>query len=358
MLTEKTVTRMILILTGLGMILRTYQIDFQCYWTEEQYTLMMANLPFTEILSRSIFTDCNPPVFYLLAHASLILSGFSDIAIRYPSLICGVLMIPAMYLLGFMYKNEMTGLYCAGFTTVMFPLVYYSQFGRAYAMSLLFFVMALIMYIRIRDGDHSFGSKTIFGILAALNIWTHLFAIIPVGLMMADLILTNGRKMMRSTVILGLLCLPLVQMAVSFVQGRITSNSSSGTGQGFGMNLTQILVMTPYEFFSTLFPYFGILTVIAWKQDPSPIAKRLLIIAFATIGIGVTCSFFTPVFPRYYLTVSLIFILLSAVACADFTEMFETNTQKLTVFSAVLIFMVMMQNGSFIAHYTTQKYVC
>lgn len=338
--------------------MRIWQIGFQCYWTEEQYTLAMANRPFMEILSSSILTDCNPPVYYLLAHATLLISGFSDVAIRYPSLICGVLLIPAMYYLGLVYKNQMTGLYCAGFTAVLFPLVYYSQFGRAYAVSLLFFTAALIMYIRIKDGNHSYGSKMMFGILVALNVWTHLFSIIPLGLMMGDLILLHGRKMAWPTIITGLLCYPLLQMPVSLLQSRITTNPASGTGQGFGMNVIQILNNTPYEFFSTVFPYFGIMTIIGWKQEKSPILNRLLIIALVTILIGFACSYFTPFFPRYFLTVSLIIVLASAVACANVTEMLKTDTQKLTLMFGILAFAILMQSGSFIAHYTTQKYVC
>lgn len=358
MLTEKLETKIILILMGIGTILRSYQIGFQCFWTEEQFTLGMANLPFREILEKSILTDCNPPIYYLLAHASLMLSGFENVAIRYPSLICGILLIPAMFFLGLAYKNQMTGLYCAGFTAIMFPLVYYSQFGRAYAISLLFFVLALIMYVRIKDGDHSCGSKLIFGILAALNIWTHLFSIIPLGLMMIDLVISNGLKMWKSVTAFGLLSIPLFQMPISFLQGRIVQNPASGTGQGFGMNVTQILATTPYEFFSTIFPYIGILTFLGWYQDKSPVANRLLAISLLTIVIGLICSLFTPFFPRYYLTVSLIFILISAVACANFTETLETNAQKLTLFSVVICFLFLMQNSSFVADYTTQKYEC
>jgi mannosyltransferase len=361
MIPEKLQTRILIVLIAIGAFLRFYQVGFQCYWTEEQYTLTMAKLSFGEILNASIITDCNPPLYYLSAHAVMIVSGFADLSIRYPSVICGILLIPAMFALGYVYKNQMTGLYCAGFTTILYPLVYYSQFGRAYSMSFLFFVIALIFYIRIKDGDHSYGTKALFGILAALNIWTHLFALIPIGLMILDLIISNGRKMAKSVILTGMLCSPLIWMPLSFIKSRITMAPATGTSQGFGMTLPQILITTPFEFFSTAFPYFGILSIIGMNDlwnDKEEIGLKLVIIAFATMIIGIICSLFTPFFPRYFLTVSFIFILISAVACANFTELIESDKNKILVFFILLGFLLAFQNGDYIAHYFTQKYVC
>ena len=190
-----------------GSILRIFNIGFQCLWTEEQYTLQMSRLPAFDIISTSLTSDVNPPVFYLLSHLSMVFSGFVEIAIRYPSIITGILAIPAMYLLGKTMKDEITGLFCAGLTAYLFPLVYYSQFGRAYAASFLIFVITLILFIKIRRGDQQAHLPVFFGILAALNVWTHLYSIIPVSLLILDLIIT--KKEIKPAIISGILCLPL-----------------------------------------------------------------------------------------------------------------------------------------------------
>lgn len=362
MINEKIQTRILCFLIAIGGILRFYEIGLQCYWLEEQYTLMMAKMPVIDLLNASLIIDCNPPLYYLAAHAVMMISGFTDLSIRYPSVICGILLIPAMFMLGLTYKNQMTGLYCAGFTTILFPLVYYSQFGRAYSMSFLFFVLALIVYIRIKDGNHSYGNKALFGVLAGINIWIHLFAVIPVGLLILDLILCNGRKMAKSVIITGIICSPLIYMPLTLIQTRITANSSNGIGgQGFGMTVQQILFTIPYEFFYTAFPYFGILTIIGITdiyRNKEEIGTKLVIIAVITMIIGVLCSLVTPFFPRYFLTVSFIFILISAVACANFTDEIKNDNTKIMIFFLVLAFLLLFQSGSFIAHYTVQKYIC
>jgi len=177
-----------------------------------------------------------------------------------------------------------------------------------------------------------------------------------------DKIVSNGRKMTKSVIITGILCSPLIWMPLSFIQTRITTApTAAGTSQGFGMTIPQILITTPFEFFSTAFPYFGILSLIGMNDlwdNKEEIGTKLILIAFSTMIIGIICSLFTPFFPRYFLTVSFIFILISAVACANFTELIESDKNKILVFFIILGFLLAFQNGDYIAHYFTQRYVC
>lgn len=68
----------------IGVILRVFQVGFQCYWLEEIYTLNLVNNTITDVIYLSLFKDCNPPVYYVLAHLASVASGFQDVAIRYP----------------------------------------------------------------------------------------------------------------------------------------------------------------------------------------------------------------------------------------------------------------------------------
>lgn len=340
-----------------GSILRIYNIGFQCLWTEEQYTLQMSRLPAFEIITTSLTTDVNPPVFYLLSHLSMILSGFVEIAIRYPSVITGILAIPAMYLLGRTTKDEITGLFCAGLTAYLFPLVYYSQFGRAYAASFLIFVVTLIFFIRIRKGDQRIHLLVSFGILAGLNIWTHLYAIIPVSLLLIDLLII--KKEIKPAIISGISCLPLLSIPFTTLHSRIGTSSSSGVGTGFGMKLSEILIITPREFFGSLFPYLTIMSFWGiYQERKNRVIIELAVIASITIIIGAITSFYTPFFPRYYLQVSSILILSASIACANLIEPIKSKNLKLLVIIGITILFLAMLSGEIMDHYLIQKYTC
>jgi hypothetical protein len=129
-------------------------------------------------------------------------------------------------------------------------------------------------------------------------------------------------------------------------------------GQDFGMSLPQMIVNTPREFFSVVFPYVFILTVVGWMQEKSEILNRLLTISIITIILGFCCSMLTPTFPRYFMTVSFIFILSSATVLANYTEQAGTDRNKLIIYVAVIALLFFLQIGEFISHYTIQQYVC
>ena len=76
--------------------------------TEELYTLDVVKLSLMGIITNFDYT---PPVYNLLAHFSYVLFNGYDVAIRFPSVIAGILLIPAAFYLGEEYYNEMAGLY-------------------------------------------------------------------------------------------------------------------------------------------------------------------------------------------------------------------------------------------------------
>ena len=331
------------ILTFCGAALRLYKLDFQCLWTEEMFTLGMSKLSMLDIITTF---DFNPPIYYLCAHVAWLLT--SDIySIRYPAVICGILLIPCMYWLGRVYKDELTGLYCAAFTTILFPLIYYAQYGRAYEMSVLCFCVALILYIRIKRGE---SLEIWFAIVAALNIWVHLFAIIPIGLMLIDLLLDNIRNKKCVVGIVGLSVLPFIGVFLEIFKSRSISTVS------YGASAVQMIVLTPLELFNTLFLNIIVMSGLGLWIGQDKLKSNLAGIAIITIVIGIICSMFTSFFPRYYMTVSLIFLLIASVACVELTEKF--GRWKWIIFIILITIFTWMAFPNFESHYTIQQYVC
>lgn len=326
-----------------GTFLRIYQIGFHCIWTEEAYTLSMAKMPLVQILTTF---DFNPPLYYIFSHLSYLIFG-SDVSIRYPSVVFGILLIPAMYWLGKEYKDELTGLYCAGFTTITFPLIYYAQYARAYEMSILCFIILLICYIKIKRGEDF---QKWFWALAVINVWVHLFAIIPVGLLCLD-ILYDKRNSLHAVLAVVLIS-PLLNTIYAVI-----ANRSIASGVSYGANAIQMIVLTPMEFFNVLFLNICFLAGVGAWLDKDPLRNRLVVITILTIAIGVICSCFTPFFPRYYMTVSMIILLFSAFACAELSNRVP-KIPPMVIFALVMIVFTIMMKDNFISHYTITQYVC
>jgi 4-amino-4-deoxy-L-arabinose transferase-like glycosyltransferase len=320
----------------------------------------LRKLPFFGILKQSMGVDFNPPIFYWVSSFFFHLFG-SDVAIRYPSIICGILLIPVMFVAGQTYKDELTGLYSAGFTAILFPLIYYSQFGRAYSMSVLFFAIALVFYIRIKKGDWQF-SEWMFWVIAGINVWIHLYSIIPLGILMLDLVWENWEKRVFYVGIVIVMILPLASMF-----GGIPSR-----GLSYGATLAQMVLYAPFELFSVLFIPFAILVCGAlWLRHP---ARNGLVVTMAgTVAMACFFAVLTSFYPRYLLTITTIVIVFAAVACSEIIPAYVYALKKVVpelsldkyvpalqifLLISILVAFVFLEKHVLIDYYTIQQYVC
>jgi len=305
-----------------------------------------------DLVFKSFASDFNPPVYYIFANLSLLLTNGLDFSIRYPSVITGILLIPVMYWLGATYKNEVAGIYCAGLTTIILPFIYYAQFGRAYSMSLLFFALALVYYIKVKN-ENTRTDRILFWALAVINVWIHLFAAIPIGLMCVDLLL--DRKHWLCGIGAGICSLPLLGMLVNVLSTR--------THQAFnyGASIIQMVVLTPMEFFNTIFLNIFVLAGVGAWYDKNPIKKNLIVITVITLIVGVVGSCYTPFFPRYYMTVSLIILLMCSAGIVELTKTCSKKIGKnLDYIILIILFVVFiwMEFPNLVSHYTIMQYEC
>ena len=292
-------------------------------------------------------------MYYLFAHISLLLTHGLDFSIRYPSVICGVLLIPTAYWLGREYHSELVGLYCAGITTILLPLIYYSQYARAYEMSVLFFTIALILYIRLKRGDNHLDTRAAFWAMVVINVWTHLFVVIPLGILCLDLLLDH--KHWFGGIMAGFCCLPLVSMLIS------VWNTRNGAGFGYGASVLQMLVLIPLEFFNSLCVNIFFLAGVGWWMNKDKLKIPLTICTVVTLIVGVLVSVVTPVFPRYLMSVSMIILLGASVGIVSLGDLLNKKVGKnLDYIVMILVFLVFvwMEWSNFMSHYFIMQYSC
>jgi 4-amino-4-deoxy-L-arabinose transferase-like glycosyltransferase len=331
-----------------GTALRLYDIGFQCYWTEELHTIQLVGSSISHIISRSMLYDFTPPTYYLIVKA---VSFFVETpeASRYTSAAFGIALILAMYYVGKEMYSELSGLYCAGITAVLFPLVYYSRFGRTYELVILVFAIAFLYYIRIKNGEHSNTTIIAFAIAAGACMWVHLFAIVPIALMTLDVYITTKKRGSLYSVVIAS---PLVISMYSILRSRGTDVVD------YGMHSTSMVILTPYEFFGLLWPFFIPSALAGMIVSDINYKKELAIIVGVTIIFGIICSFFTPMFVRYYLMLVIIPIMFASVLLAKISDKMFTEEQGTHVAILFMLIILVIQYPTFFLHYTSQKYVC
>jgi|YelNatPaOPRAMG01_1025707.scaffolds.fasta_scaffold19102_3 4-amino-4-deoxy-L-arabinose transferase-like glycosyltransferase len=124
---------LLLCLLLLAFGLRTYRLDGQEIWGDEACSITIALFPFAQVFSGNM--DTHPPLHHMLLWATVRVAGESPFAIRFPSVLAGMMVVPLMYRLGKLIRRE-TGILAAVFAAVSSFLIYYSQEARSYALSL------------------------------------------------------------------------------------------------------------------------------------------------------------------------------------------------------------------------------
>ncbi len=175
-------TRLLAVLTVVGLLLRFYNLGYNSLWLDEASTLLFARETFSGIWAATAGGEFNPPLFYWMEHVML-LFGESEFVLRFIPALLGVLTIPVMYFVGATFRDKNTGIIAAALMTFSPFHIFYSQEARAYAPMLFFFALSLPFYIKaLRTND--LRSWVIFGILASLAFWTHFYAFVPIVLLL------------------------------------------------------------------------------------------------------------------------------------------------------------------------------
>ena len=128
----------ILILTVLlGAFLRLYQIDAESIWWDEAMSVSVLDAPFSNIINSAVSGEYKPPFYFMLLYIVGNVFGSSEIALRFPSAVFGILTIPLIYVVGTHFFRRREGLISALLLSISVHPIYYSQEARTYALLVL-----------------------------------------------------------------------------------------------------------------------------------------------------------------------------------------------------------------------------
>ncbi len=121
-----------LLIMWLGMALRIWGLDGQSLWRDEVDTVRFATQPLGELLRMFVTPGHNGPLYYLLMRPWILFFGHRDFALRYASLLVGLLVLPLGYQVMRKWAGKRVGRLTALLLAVSPFVVWYSQELRMY----------------------------------------------------------------------------------------------------------------------------------------------------------------------------------------------------------------------------------
>ena len=311
------------LITLFGAIARIWFFWKDGLHVDEKYTLDLVQHNLSYVIQFSLNNDCNPPLFYAIDWISVHMLGVSTFAERLPSVIFGILLIPASYLFGKELRGETLGLLSALAVATLGSLWYYSQFGRAYMLCCLLFVVFCIYYVRLIRGDTTHIDNWLGVVVCgALLAYAHLFAIIPLAVLFVCLVVSYKWQAIKWAVLTFIVSSPLLLLFKAMLDWRIVTRGTQSWGeQWYGAPFNQLVIFAPLEFFSYNFVFWIPMIVYSvYKNYRMKEVSTIIVASMVSFVVLLAVCNTTPVFLRYLLLLVPVLLSIGLMPVADLID--------------------------------------
>lgn len=343
-----------LVLIFLAFLLRLYGLTYQSLWRDEVDAICFAQVPLAKELPQTALSftpSCPPdipellaafsnpgfngPLYFLILRGVILLIGYSEFALRFFSLLCGVISVALIITLGTRLFNRAVGLIAGALLAFSAYQVWYSQEAKMYALITLL-ALASIYFLRraVEEGRLRFWIGVV--VCTSIAMGSHILAalLIPVQVVMFLLWWPHSRRhLLAGLIALGCVTLPYLPVGWDRVQlifqaaetgfARYTLGEMLGVlGRGYIGGILNSsgeqwwLIVLGLAAVLAIFGLLSIDTPLRPASRPDRILTRLSVAAWALIPITAIAliSINRPLFtdryviwsqPAFYLAVAL-----------------------------------------------------
>jgi uncharacterized membrane protein len=201
-------------LTAVAALLRFLTLGVQSYHHDEIVTaIRVLGGSFGHAMDAVGFSESTPPLYYALAWVWTQATGTGEFGLRSLSAVAGVATVPVAYLVGVELRGPRAGLMAAALVAVNPMLLWYSQEARSYSLFALLCAVSLFFCVRaLRRGRRR--DFTAWGIVSALALATHYFAVFPIAAEALVLLWRRGRAGLAGLWIVGLAAVGLAPLEI------------------------------------------------------------------------------------------------------------------------------------------------
>lgn len=167
----------LLALTLVSFVLRAHRLAAQSLWSDEDITFDRALKPLAELIGSLPIEHA--PLYFALMRGWTKLAGTGDFALRYPSVVCGVLAVPLAACVGRVLVGRRAGLVLALVMAVNPFLVWYGQEARMYTLVLALSLGAVVALLRA-EATRGAVWWVAAGLALALTVYAHYYGALVV----------------------------------------------------------------------------------------------------------------------------------------------------------------------------------
>lgn len=203
---KKDIVLLLFIIIG-ALGARLVNLGVQQYWGDEMLSISIVKhfRSIKDLISYLLFAEIHPPLPYLILHYWSGWFGYSEFALRIPSVIFGLLAVLVSYLFGrFILHSTRIGLLSALIVAFLPIQIHYSQSTRPYITYMLFGLLMLYGYCKYREKT-KFIYILLYIITGTIGAYLHysfiLLVLVPMSLLwLFDIIVISrvnvGRQLM------------------------------------------------------------------------------------------------------------------------------------------------------------------
>jgi hypothetical protein len=206
-------------LTAFALVLRL--VVTRGLWVDEAISVSQAHLPFGAMIDRLAQVDVHPPLHAAVLWVMVRAFGDGELAVRLPSIVAGVALVPLLFATGRELFDRKTGLIAAALGAVSPLAVWYSQEARMYSLYMAFALLAVYAQARALRRNRA-GDWALYAIATAALVWTQYFAVLVVAAQQivfiaawwrrrgrGEPVAPLARRWLLALVVAGVLVLPL-----------------------------------------------------------------------------------------------------------------------------------------------------
>ena len=154
---------------------RVYHLGYQSLWRDEVDAIRFARWPLPQLLATFARPGWNGPLYFFLLRHWVALARDGEFAVRFFSLLFGVLNVPLACALGRKLHSPCVGL-LAGLLAAFSPyLVWYSQEAKMYSLITLLSLLSTYLYLTALERG-GWGRWAAYVAVTSLCFYTHLLA--------------------------------------------------------------------------------------------------------------------------------------------------------------------------------------
>ena len=140
---SKKINVFLVLIIALATVLRIYQLSTESLFVDEAIVFWKSQGSVTDMV-KFWFSGGHFPTYYIMMHYWVKIFGTSEAAVRFPSVIFGVLSIGLVFLLARRLFDEKIALVASFFLALNTISIYYSQCARPYSISTCFTILSFL----------------------------------------------------------------------------------------------------------------------------------------------------------------------------------------------------------------------